>query len=33
MMIFNPDPVQWKDLFTHVWIGSGNVDPTIALGN
>jgi len=30
MMIFN---VQWKDLFTHVWIGSGNVDPTIALGN
>jgi len=33
--IFNPDPVQWKDLFAHVWIGSGNVDPTIGtfLGN
>jgi hypothetical protein len=26
--IFNPDPTQWIWLFVHVWIGSGNVDPT-----
>lgn len=26
--IYNPDPTQAIRLFAHVWIGSGNVDPT-----
>lgn len=27
--IYNPDPVQATGLIAHVWIGSGNVDPTV----
>jgi hypothetical protein len=27
--IYNPDPTQVIWLFAHVWVGSGNVDPTI----
>jgi hypothetical protein len=27
--IYNPDPTQAIWLFAHVWIGSGNVDPTV----
>ena len=27
--IFNPDPVAAANLFAHVWIGSGNVDPVV----
>ena len=27
--IFNPDPTTARDLYMHVWIGSGNVDPTV----
>jgi hypothetical protein len=27
--IFNPDPTTAGSLFAHVWIGSGNVDPTV----
>ena len=27
--IFNPDPTQANWLFAHVWIGSGNIDPTV----
>jgi hypothetical protein len=26
--IYNPDPTQAIWLFTHVWVGSGNVDPS-----
>jgi hypothetical protein len=25
--IANPDPTLWDNLFVHVWVGSGNVDP------
>jgi len=28
--IFNPDPIQAIWLFAHVWVGSGNVDPTVS---
>ena len=27
--VFNPDPTQAIWLFAHVWVGSGNVDPTV----
>ncbi|HEV2842587.1 MAG TPA: hypothetical protein VGW39_14790 [Chthoniobacterales bacterium] len=27
--IYNPDPTQASLLFVHVWVGSGNVDPTV----
>jgi hypothetical protein len=27
--IYNPDPTQAIWLFVHVWVGSGNVDPTV----
>jgi len=27
--IYNPDPTQSIWLFAHVWVGSGNVDPTV----
>lgn len=27
--LYNPDPTQAIWLFAHVWVGSGNVDPTI----
>jgi hypothetical protein len=27
--IYNPDPAQAIWLFAHVWVGSGNVDPTV----
>jgi hypothetical protein len=27
--IYNPDPTPVDDLFVHVWVGSGNADPTI----
>ena len=27
--LYNPDPTQALGLFAHVWVGSGNVDPTI----
>ena len=27
--LYNPDPTQAIWLFTHVWVGSGNVDPTV----
>ena len=27
--IFNPDPTQTSNLFAHVWVGSGNIDPTV----
>jgi hypothetical protein len=27
--IYNPDPTQAFWLFAHVWVGSGNVDPTV----
>ena len=27
--IYNPDPTQAVWLFAHVWVGSGNVDPTV----
>ena len=27
--IYNPDPVQVGSLFAHVWVGSGNIDPTV----
>jgi hypothetical protein len=27
--IYNPDPTQAIWLFAHVWVGSGNVDPTV----
>jgi len=27
--LYNPDPTQALWLFAHVWVGSGNVDPTI----
>ncbi len=27
--IYNPDPTQVIWLFAHVWVGSGNVDPTV----
>ena len=27
--IWNPDPVQATSLFAHVWVGSGNIDPTV----
>lgn len=27
--LYNPDPTQAVWLFTHVWVGSGNVDPTV----
>jgi len=27
--IYNPDPFQAKWLFGHVWVGSGNIDPTV----
>jgi hypothetical protein len=27
--IYNPDATQADSLFAHVWVGSGNVDPTI----
>lgn len=27
--IHNPDPGPASDLYVHVWIGSGNVDPTV----
>lgn len=27
--IHNPDPIAAGDLYAHVWVGSGNVDPTV----
>jgi hypothetical protein len=27
--IYNPDPTTFSCLFVHVWIGPGNVDPTV----
>jgi len=27
--IYNPDVTQASDLYAHVWVGSGNVDPTV----
>lgn len=27
--IYNPDPTQAIWLFAHVWVGSGNIDPTV----
>lgn len=27
--LHNPDPVSAGDLYVHVWVGSGNVDPTV----
>ena len=27
--VYNPDPTQAFWLFAHVWIGSGNIDPTL----
>jgi hypothetical protein len=27
--ILNPDPVADNSLYVHVWVGSGNVDPTV----
>lgn len=27
--IYNPDPTQAFWLFAHVWVGSGNIDPTV----
>jgi hypothetical protein len=27
--LYNPDPTQAVWLFAHVWVGSGNVDPTV----
>jgi hypothetical protein len=27
--IYNPDPTTARDMFAHVWVGSGNVDPTV----
>lgn len=27
--IFNPDPTAAAFLFAHVWVGSGNIDPTV----
>jgi hypothetical protein len=27
--LYNPDPTQAIWLFAHVWVGSGNVDPTV----
>jgi hypothetical protein len=27
--VYNPDPTQAIWLFAHVWVGSGNVDPTV----
>lgn len=27
--IYNPDPTQATRLFAHVWVGSGNIDPTV----
>lgn len=27
--IYNPDPVSASNLYVHVWVGSGNVDPTV----
>lgn len=27
--IYNPDPTQAIWMFAHVWVGSGNVDPTV----
>lgn len=27
--IYNPDPNEAKHLFAHVWVGSGNIDPTV----
>lgn len=26
--VYNPDPVQANWLFVHIWVGSGNIDPT-----
>lgn len=27
--VFNPDPFTQASLFAHVWVGSGNIDPTV----
>jgi hypothetical protein len=27
--IYNPDPISPSNLYVHVWVGSGNVDPSI----
>ena len=27
--VYNPDPTQAIWLFAHVWVGSGNIDPTL----
>lgn len=27
--IYNPDPTTARNMFAHVWVGSGNVDPTV----
>lgn len=27
--IYNPDPVQAFSLYAHVWVGTGNIDPTV----
>jgi hypothetical protein len=27
--VYNPDPTQAIWLFAHVWVGSGNIDPTV----
>jgi len=27
--VYNPDPTQVIWLFAHVWVGSGNIDPTV----
>jgi hypothetical protein len=29
LSIYNPDPTTARDIFAHVWVGSGNVDPTV----
>jgi hypothetical protein len=29
LSIYNPDPTETYDLYTQVWVGSGNPDPTI----
>jgi hypothetical protein len=27
--IYNPDPFRARDMYAHVWVGSGNIDPTL----
>ena len=27
--IYNPDPFRARDMYAHVWVGSGNSDPTV----